>query len=182
MARPINKIQKITILRIIGLGSVILLGLVLYGLSKLSYDYDPDRAAQYATDNANKKSVSLCAAYVRNSLEAGGCPTFFHPKVAYEYKDFLLDLGFIEIPKTNKREIGDIVVFNAVRNHPYGHIAIWNGNQWISDFKQRNLFVAKEYSSKDATYFRLTKGKHRRQLLPTRSYRKFLSKIKRKLS
>ncbi len=171
-----------TKLRIVGIVCVISIGLVACCISKLKFDYDPDKAAQYATEHACRKSVSLCAAYVRQSIEAGGCPTFFHPKVASEYKDFLLDLGFKEIPQANKRETGDIVVFNAVKNHPYGHIAIWNGKQWVSDFKQRNLFVAKEYSSKDATYFQLTKGTHRRQLLPTRSYRKFLSKIKRKLS
>ncbi len=162
MAATKSMQRKSNNLGLLVIGGIISLAIIAYCFSKLNYYYDPDKAAQYATEHANRKSVSLCAAYVRRSLEAGGCPTFFHRRVAWEYKDFLLHLGIKEIPQQHKRQIGDVVVFNAVKNHPYGHIAIWNGRKWVSDFKQRSLVVAKEYSSGDATFFRLSKGKHKR--------------------
>ena len=176
----LSKIRgKNTILKTLGLLGLFLMGLMAFYSFKLNYYYEPEKAAQYATENANKKSVSLCASYVRQSLEAGGCPTFFYPKAACDYKDFLLCLDFKEVPTNQKREIGDIVVFEAIKNHPYGHIAIWNGKQWISDFKQRNIIVAKEYNYSDATYFRQTKGKHRRKFFGSGSFRDLYGKMKR---
>lgn len=159
-----NKIsQNKCILLFFSLLCIFSLGLGAFCLSRLNYDYNPEKAVRYAADHANKKSVSLCAYYVRLSIEAGGCPTFFYPNSACDYKTFLPRLGFKQLSDSRKPEIGDIVVFNAVKNHPHGHIAIWDGKQWISDFKQRNIIVAKEYCLSDAQYFRLNQGKHRRR-------------------
>lgn len=41
---------------------------------------------------------------------------------------------------------GDIAAFGAVSGHAYGHIAMWNGTQWVSDFKQSSFWVANQYS------------------------------------
>lgn len=169
---------KKTILLNLGLIFLTLIGFIVVGITMTNYEYDPVIAAQYATEHANKKSVSLCAYYIRKSIEAGGCPTFLHPQAACEYPDFLLCLDFSEISSTDSIEIGDIVIFKAVANHPYGHIAIWNGTQWISDFRQRNIIVAKEYQSADARFFRLFKGKHRRKLLCMTSVNIIFSKLK----
>lgn len=92
------------------------------------------------------------------------CPTFFFPSSACDYKDFLTGLGFEIIDKPKKLEVGDIVVFGAVKGHPHGHIAIWNGHQWVSDFKQRSLIVNKAYHNSEVTYHRLDKGKYKRKL------------------
>ena len=41
-------------------------------------------------------------------------------------------------PKT-----GDIVVIERSKKHIWGHIAIFNGKIWVSDFKQRSMNVYK---------------------------------------
>lgn len=146
--------------------SALILITALYVLKITCYSYNPDFAAEYATKHANTKSKGLCGYYVRLSIEAGGCPTFFFPRSASEYVSFLPDLGFTKIDASQKRFKGDIVVFNAVEGHPFGHIAIWNGKQWISDFKQRGIIVNQAYRISDATFFRLERGKHKRVLFP----------------
>ena len=36
--------------------------------------WNPEQAAEYATENAEKKSVGMCALYVRKAINAGGIP------------------------------------------------------------------------------------------------------------
>lgn len=40
---------------------------------------------------------------------------------------------------------GDIVVIQNIDNHPHGHIAIYNGEHWISDFEQRDFGGGQSY-------------------------------------
>ena len=50
------------------------------------------------------------------------------------------DIDSIQLKK------GDISASAAVKGHPYGHIAMYNGVQWVSDFKQKSFWVATQYS------------------------------------
>ncbi|WP_431216258.1 hypothetical protein ACQ86N_17455 [Puia sp. P3] len=43
---------------------------------------------------------------------------------------------------------GDVVVFEGFEGHENGHIAMYNGTQWVSDFKQ-NYFTPGEAYRKD---------------------------------
>lgn len=133
--------------------------------SKLSYTYSNADAVAYAREHAHSRSKNLCALYVRQSIEAGGCPTFLFPSSAAEYVDFLPTLGFREIDRAEMRRAGDIVVFEAVDGHPHGHIAIWDGSHWISDFHQRGIIVNTAYCKVKPRYFRQEDGQHIRHLL-----------------
>ena len=42
-------------------------------------------------------------------------------------------------------EKGDIVVFPMTWKHPLGHIAIWNGKHWVSDYKQKSIYIDEDY-------------------------------------
>ena len=121
------------------------------------YTYDVDKTLAYLNEKAHKKSQGLCAQYVRKALEAGGCSTWGHPMCAKGYTDFLPYLNFSEVDRKNfSPQKGDIIVFDATKGHPYGHIAIWNGKQWISDFKQKSKFVAPAYLYSDSyKYYRM---------------------------
>jgi hypothetical protein len=33
----------------------------------------------------------------------------------------------------------------AKKSHPYGHIQMYNGTQWISDFKQKGFWPGADY-------------------------------------
>ena len=138
---------------------VLLIGIALYAFVPRPYTFNTDKVKTYITQHAASRSRGLCALYVRKALEAGGCCMWGYPNAAKKYREFLPYLDFTEIDKENYHpEIGDIVVFNSTEGHPYGHIAIWNGQQWVSDFRQRSLYVANAYrKSKDFQYFRMTK-------------------------
>lgn len=111
--------------------------------------FDVDSAVQYLTEHAKNVSVGQCAKFVREALEHGGLDTTGRPKMAFRYNEFLPKLGFVPIiesnytgnnlPKDYTPQKGDIVVIGANSRHKAGHIAMFNGQQWISDFKQRTF-------------------------------------------
>ena len=100
-------------------------------------------AADYLTRNSCKSSKGLCAKYVANALQYGGKFTFNRQSSAYMYHSngILNRIGFREIGKPNSFKVGDITVTEKNKDHEHGHIAMWNGNQWISDFRQKSEFV-----------------------------------------
>ncbi len=129
---------------------------VIYGIVSIHY-YDVDEAVVYLTDNAQPKSQHECARYVRLAIQAGGCPTYIHPASAKEYDAFLPKLGFKSIPLTDYKPIkGDIIVIKPPQNpsgHEHGHIAMYNGKKWISDFKQRDMYGGSIYRKKGTEYY-----------------------------
>ena len=96
--------------------------------------------------------------YVRVAIEAGGITVGHEGNrgSAYMYKDILPDLGFKEVATTNYTpKKGDIAVFPAISGHKHGHIAMYNGSQWVSDFKQNSFFVASGYEKSNYKIFRI---------------------------
>ena len=135
--------------------SIVFGAILLYGIVSIRY-YDIDKAAAYLTDNAQPKSQHECARYVRLAIQAGGCPTYFHPASAKEYDVFLPKLGFKEIPITGYKPVkGDIIVIKPPQDqsgHEHGHIAMFNGKIWISDFRQRDTYGGSIYRKKGTDY------------------------------
>jgi hypothetical protein len=133
----------------------LLAGVIIISASGLLYlrhcEWSPEAAARYATEKAEKKSVGMCALYVRKAIIAGGIPLYVGGD-AWSYKYTLPILNFHQVGKKSEREVGDIVVFQPIGGRKYGHIAIWNGKQWISDFKQRNLIVHSDYLDDGCEY------------------------------
>lgn len=103
-------------------------------------------------------SVWKCAKYVRWALEAGGMKTWGTAKIdqrpnsAKDYGPFLLHKGFKEVPKGNYQK-GDIsVIQNLSAAKPHGHIAMWNGENWVSDFVQNTLYPGQAYRDAEPSY------------------------------
>lgn len=133
---------------------VIMLAITFLGCGLLYFrncEWNPRRAANYATNNAESKSVGLCGLYVRKAIIAGGIPLYLGGD-AWSYKYLLPIIGFKRIDKNEKLTIGDIVVFQPIGGRKFGHIAIWNGEQWISDFKQRSIIVHKDYTKEQCEF------------------------------
>jgi len=124
---------------------LLILGGICVALS--SQNFNVDKAVTHLNEHALSRSHNCCAWFVMRALNAGGCNVFIFP--AYMYSNVLPHYNFEEV-KTNHYEKGDVVVFPKVKGHPYGHIAMWNGNQWVSDFKQKGMIVNKAY--KNVTY------------------------------
>lgn len=133
----------------------LLAGMVIVSASGLLYlrhcEWCPEKAAEYATENAEKKSVGMCALYVRKAINAGGIPLWSCGS-AWRYNKVLTILNFREVATTEERKVGDIVVFQPIGGRKHGHIAIWNGRQWVSDFKQRNFIVHSDYTTEGAQW------------------------------
>lgn len=98
--------------------------------------------------------IGKCAKYVRLALEDGGMKTWGKTKIeqrpysAKDYGPFLLYKGFKEVPKGNYKA-GDIAVFDSFtwggKTHTHGHIQIYNGEKWVSDFFQNGFWAGGDY-------------------------------------
>lgn len=97
----------------------------------------PSIAAQIASRAAHSKSIGRCAMYVRKALQAAGYKFTPQPS-AYMYANgTLASAGFKKISSDNYTpQVGDIVVFNRTSKNPHGHIQIYDGREWVSDFRQ----------------------------------------------
>ncbi len=111
--------------------------------------YHIDAAVTYIINNAEPKSLGKCAKYVRLAINEGGISNIYGHATEYYDTDKLVKYGFTKIG-TNldsiQLEKGDIAAFGSVKGHKYGHIAMWTGSQWVSDFKQKSFWVANQYS------------------------------------
>jgi len=98
----------------------------------------------------NQVKGSECASYVANAFRTNGIAIDKPPvregnklPSACDYGPSFEKVGFEniktgqgEIPKSYKPQKGDIVIFNESDKHPDGHIQMYNGEYWISDYKQ----------------------------------------------
>jgi hypothetical protein len=99
--------------------------------------FDVDKAVQYLDSHAQPKSKGKCATYVANAISnpaAGGQPM----ATTLAAKDFGPDLeaaGFREVTDGSLQK-GDVAVIQSIPGHPYGHMTMFDGESWVSDFNQ----------------------------------------------
>lgn len=112
--------------------------------------YDLKKTVEFLRKNAKDRSIGLCATYVRQAMFAGG-QSFTPVNYACDYAPTLLRLGYLPFTATTTKIIardysefkpGDIVVWQASPGQmpPAGHIQMFDGKQWISDFTQISFF------------------------------------------
>jgi hypothetical protein len=119
--------------------------------------FNVNLAVQFLDANAKGQSSGRCAQYVRLALDAGGIDTASHPVYARDYAPYLQRWGFVQVSTQNYvRQPGDVVVFQpfAGAKNPAGHIAMFDGIQWVSDFKQKSFFVNAGYRTSTYQIFR----------------------------
>lgn len=113
-----------------------------------------DKFADTLRRRAENESQHACAKYVRIALEAAGADTTGHPVPASDWGPTLLKIGYKEITaEFNTPQKGDIYIITKTQNHKYGHIAGFDGSQWISDFKQKSQVIYRDKVS--YRYFRI---------------------------
>ena len=107
-----------------------------------------NKAIQKAESVKTRTSSGKCAMYVRQFLEAGGLDLTGHPVSAKDYACFLPKIGFTNIANIasraeqtkfteNEAVPGDVAV---MEHGTHGHICLWTGKAWVSDFIQRNMW------------------------------------------
>lgn len=112
--------------------------------------WDVQKAVQHLNEHAEASSKGYCARYVKAAISAGGDISSWPSIVsAKDYGPALIERGFNVIPATDSFVAGDVVIiqgFNKAdfpegeikKDHPHGHMAMFNGQQWVSDFKQNS--------------------------------------------
>jgi hypothetical protein len=105
--------------------------------------------------------IGRCVRYVRLALEAGGVNTNPHPVPAKYYGPFLTGWGFHVVTSNIQSSgylamRGDVAVFQGFgtdRTREWnGHIQMYNGKQWVSDFRQPQFTPGPGYRSPPAPY------------------------------
>lgn len=99
-----------------------------------------------------------CGEYVRRALQAAGAG--INPPYVGSAKDYgpvLVQLGFQPIAVTNPDGFGfrrgDIMVMQpCVGGRPFGHIAGFDGRNWISDHIQRDFWAGPGYRKQRPVY------------------------------
>ena len=119
--------------------------------------WDLDAAIAHLQNAAHEDPGKKCGVYVREAIEAGGIrmnkalnPT--KEGSAFGFGPILRDTGFRTMAPGEKLQKGDVVVFQATKGHKHGHVAMFDGKQWISDFKQDSIYAATDYQKVDAPY------------------------------
>ena len=103
--------------------------------------WDPKAASSYLTNSkngwANIRSQGRCAKAVRQAINAGGVSTPNNPIPAADYQNYLPTRGFVTVDLNGyKPQVGDIAVFPSIKGNPSGHIEMYVGDGWRSDYIQ----------------------------------------------
>ena len=109
-------------------------------------------------EHAHQTSIGKSRFYMHRALLEAGFPSIL-PNTTYQYRSYglLLRIGYTEINKPSYFVKGDITVTENNDSHPDGHIAMWNGKQWVSDFFQKSEFIY-SYNQPWVHYFRIFLG------------------------
>jgi hypothetical protein len=98
--------------------------------------WDKATAVAYLDAHVAAHSLGRCAEYVREAIEAGGVVLIRHTS-AKDYGGSLTHVGFLPVAiPGSPPQAGDIVVIQSIKGHPDGHMAMFDGHLWVSDFKQ----------------------------------------------
>lgn len=133
--------------------------------------WDPVAAAAFLKEPSNGwagiRSKGRCARAVRQAINAGHLATLNNPVSAADYRYYLPTLGFMVLNiEGYTPKVGDIAVFPAVpeAGHVHGHIAMYTGDGWHSDYIQdrkstdgkygKGFFANAIWASKPFTIFR----------------------------
>lgn len=107
--------------------------------------WNPVKASDYARQHALSSSHNLCATYVRHALHAGGVDTT-GVRLAKDYGPALESAGFIATGSGQTLLAGDIIVIQPYPGgNRAGHIAIYDGSNWYSDFRQHDMWAGPGY-------------------------------------
>lgn len=133
-----------------------------------SADWNFDKVAETVVRNRKEKSKGKCAEHVRMGLVAGDLKGKIKKMFggglghAFEYLTNLPKLGFNAVFRGTSLKgfnpmKGDVAVFDRKtygQDKPneggwvYGHVCVWTGSNWVSDFVQATIYPHNRYAAK----------------------------------
>jgi len=130
---------------------------------------DVDKAVQSLDQNAQNHSTGYCARYVRQAIQAGGVtvippspPDGMKYPPARIYGPALEDAGFAPVttsdqpatypPSGYTPQGGDVAVIQPTSRNPDGHMAMYNGQTWVSDFVRNGFWPGRAYRTERPSF------------------------------
>lgn len=135
--------------------------------------WNKDSSVSHLNSHSQGHSTGNCAAFVRQAIEAGGItitrpaprPGLPYPAAA-DYGPHIQAKSFVpvftyagnggalaSVTAIPGQQAGDVVVIQPIPGHPYGHMAMFNGTQWVSDYKQADSFYpARAYQARKPAF------------------------------
>lgn len=119
---------------------------------------DIDKFVKHLRANADEVGFGKgqCGVFVRKALQAGGAKFSPYPPIGKEYGPTLLMLGFHEItvvnPDTFSFMKGDVMAMEPYKGSTAGHVAGYDGQNWVSDFVQRDFWAGPKYRKERPKY------------------------------
>ena len=115
---------------------------------------DVDKAVSYIEEHAAAGSTGLCAKFVRLALKAGGVAIDPWPDEARKYGPYLLRSRFIALSiAPSGVAAGDVCVIQPYKGgNPAGHIQMFTGAKWYSDFEQREFWPGAGFRTNKPAY------------------------------
>jgi len=119
--------------------------------------WDREQAIEYLRSHAHKDTQHLCAQYVREAINAGGGTPVQKAEFAGNLGPNLVAAGFVPQPTGITPRAGDVIVIQplgggAPRRGHVGHAAMFDGDIWISDFRQSELYPGSGYRTARPPY------------------------------
>ncbi|MGE8560934.1 MAG: hypothetical protein ACN6NJ_08305 [Acinetobacter sp.] len=116
---------------------------------------DVRKFTQKLNSISSATSTAKCARSIRIALQSAGAKILNHPVAASDWGNTLKTIGYKSIkPSFDQPQEGDIYIIHRTQKHVYGHIAAYNGRQWVSDFRQKSHAIYKD-TQLTYSYYRL---------------------------
>lgn len=127
------------------------------GTSNYAVDKRAAAAADLATKRAAATFTKQCATYVKNALAAvdSKAAPYIKGNGNVTAQNLLkYGSGWKQVPYTKDYtpRKGDVVSWGAIAGHKYGHTAIYNGNEWVSDTRQGKYGVDSKTGASSRAY------------------------------
>ncbi|MBV8041342.1 NlpC/P60 family protein [Pluralibacter sp.] len=98
--------------------------------------WNKQAAISHLRSHALGRSHNECATFTREAIEAGGIRLPRTPN-AKDYGPILQRAGFSEVPPGSTLHSGDVAVVQSYDGgNSSGHMTMFDGTHWISDFIQ----------------------------------------------
>ena len=128
-----------------------------------SQEIDIEKAIQYLEEHLQPEATEECGTYVGNALNAAGFNIRTTNRYAYlfYYDDLLINAGFSIIGNLSDIPVferGDIMVNLNTTLHKDGHICMYNGSKWLSDFAQKSIYTYSNELDIPTYFFRYQKN------------------------
>ncbi|MDR2212629.1 MAG: CHAP domain-containing protein [Pseudomonadales bacterium] len=115
--------------------------------------FDIDEAVSYARLHAKPQSIKRCAEFTRKAIKGGGVD-LNRTESAKNYGPSLEQAGFIRVYDSPQK--GDVVIIQPYQgvtgSSVHGHMAIYDGFKWISDFAQNDIYPGQSYKQHKPPY------------------------------